>query len=144
MAGIVAALLSVGLEIATLSPVPPHVATFWSAFVAGILGGLLYGVLCRTVRHPVVALWVITLVLATIDSLLIAMLPGAAGRSPNLGISLSGLTTPLRQILALVGIGHFGTRRYPQAYLIVVTVIHYITAVAVAVLVPWWAKPRQP
>jgi hypothetical protein len=144
MAGVVAALLSVVVEIVTLSPVPPPVATVWSAFVAGILGGLLYGALCRTVRRPVVALWGVTLALATIDSLLIAMLPGASGRNPNLGIPLSGLVTPVRQVLALVGVGHLGTRRFPQAYLPVATIIHYIAAVAVALLVPWWAKPREP
>jgi hypothetical protein len=144
MAGVVAALLSVVVEIVALSPVPPRAATVWSAFVAGILGGLMYGALCRTVRRPVVALWVVTLALATIDSLLIAVRPGASGRSPNLGIPLSGLVTPVRQLLALVGVGHLGTRRFPQAYLPVATVIHYIAAVAVALLVPWWAKPRQP
>lgn len=63
--------LSVVLEIATFALVPPRVATLWSAFVAGILGGLLYGGLCRMARRPVVALWAITLVIATIDSLLI-------------------------------------------------------------------------
>lgn len=140
VAGVVAALVSVGLQIATLSFVPPLVTTLWSAFVAGILGGLLYGVLCRTVRRPVPVLWVVTLVLATIDSLLIAMLPGASGRGPNLGIPFSGLTAPVRQILALLGMGHLGTRRFPQAYLPVATAVHYIVAVAVALLVPWWAN----
>lgn len=72
------------------------------------------------------------------------MPPGASGRNPNLGIPLSGLVTPVRQLLAIVGVGHLGTRRYPQAYLPVVTIIHYVAAVAVAILVPWWAKPRQP
>jgi hypothetical protein len=144
MAGVVAALVGVGLEIVTLSPLPPPVATVWSAFLAGILGGLLYGALCRMVRRPVPTLWGVTLVFATIDSLLIALLPGASGRSPNLGIPLSGLVSPVRQMLALIGVGHLGTRRFPREYLTVVTVIHYISAVAVAVLVPWWAKPRQP
>lgn len=144
MAGVVAALVSVVVEIATLSPLPPRDATLWSAFVAGILGGLLYGVLCRTVRRPIPVLWVVTLAIATIDSLLIAVLPGASGRSPNLGIPLSGLVAPLRQMLALVRVGHLGTRRFPQAYLPVATAIHYVVAVAVALLVPWWANPRQP
>ena len=144
MAGVVAALVSVGLEIVTLSPLPPPVATVWSAFLACILGGLLYGALCRMVRRPVPTLRVVTLVLATIDSLLIALLPGASGRGPNLGIPLSGLVSPVRQMLALIGVGHLGTRRFPQEYLTVVTVIHYVAAVAVALLVPWWAKPKQP
>jgi hypothetical protein len=143
MAGVVAAMLSVVVEIATFSPLPPRVATVWSAFVAGILGGLVYGALYRTVRRPVVALWVVTLAFATIDSLLIALLPGASGRNPNLGIPLSGLVTPVRQMLALVGVGHLGTRRFPQAYLPVATVIHYIAAVAVALIVPGLAKPRS-
>lgn len=142
VAGVVAAVASVGVEIVTLSRLPPRVPTLWSAFVAGILAGLLYGGLCRMVRRPVVALWVVTLVLATIDSLLIALLPGASGRSPSLGIPISGLLTPLRQVLALAGIGHLGTRRFPGAYLPVATITHYITVVAVSLIVPRVAKPR--
>ena len=141
LAGVVPAVVSVVLEIATFAHVPLRVATLWSAFVAGILGGLLYGGLCRMARRPVVALWAITLVIATIDSLLIATLPGASGRSPSVGIPISGLMTPFRQFRALARVGHLGTRHFPGAYLAVATMTHYITAVAL--LVPRWAKSRK-
>jgi hypothetical protein len=122
---------------------PPRVPTIWSAFVAGILGGILYSWLGRIVRRPTAALWAITLVVATIDSLLIAILPGPSGRDPSIGIPIVGLTTPLRQLLALVGIGHLGTRHFPAQYLLAFTITHYITAASVSLLVPWWAEPRR-
>ena len=141
-AGVVAALASVGAEIVMHAQAPPRVATLWSAFVAGILGGILYGWLGRVVRRPAAALWVITLVVATIDSLLIATLPGASGPNPLRGIPIVGLIAPLRQLLALAGIGHLGTRHFPASSLLPVTTTHYVTAVAVSLLVPWWANPR--
>src|ERR1700693_1063021 len=100
-AGMGAALGSVGAEIVMHAQSPPRGATLWSAFVAGILGGTLYGWLGRVVRRPGAALWVITLVLATIDSLLIATLPGASGSNRLAGIPIVGLLAPLRQLLAL-------------------------------------------
>jgi len=142
-AGVVAALASVGAEIVMHAQAPPRVATLWSAFVAGILGGILYEWLGRVVRRPAAALWVITLVVATIDSLLIATLPGASGPNPLRGIPIVGLLTPLRQLLALAGIGHLGTQHFPASSLLAATTTHYVTAVAVSLLVPWWAKPRS-
>ena len=142
IAGVVAALVSVGAEIVMHAEAPPRVATLWSTFVAGILGGILYGWLGRVVRRPVEALWVITLAIATISTLLVAALPSASGPSPSLGIPIVGLTSPLRQLLALVGLGHFGTRHFPARYLPADATTHYITAVAVSLLVPWWAKTR--
>ena len=141
-AGIVAALASVGVEFATGAPAPPHVPTAWSAIVAGVLGGLLYGWLSRITSRPVLALWIITLVLATIDSLLIATQAFPEGSLSVPGIPIVGLVVPLRQAAALVGIGHFSQRHFPQAYLLTDALTHYITAVAVSLLVPWWAKPR--
>jgi hypothetical protein len=81
-------------------------------------------------RRPVVALWVITLAIATIDSLLIATLPYALGPNPSIGIPVVGLIVPIRQLLALVGIGHLGTRHFPSQYLPAAAMTHYITAVA--------------
>jgi hypothetical protein len=138
-AGAVAAVACVASEMALRSQLPPRVPTLWSAFVAGILGGLLYGWLARVVRRPAAALWAIALVVATIDSLLIAMLPAASGRGPSIGIPIVGLVAPLRQLLALVGIGHLGTRHFPASSLLAFTATHYITAVSVALLVPRWA-----
>lgn len=141
-AGAVAGVACVGAEIALHAQLPPRVPTLWSAFVAGILGGLLYGWLARVVRRPAAALWAIALAVATIDSLLIAALPPASGRGPSLGLPIVGLVAPLRQLLALVGIGHFATRRFPASSLLAFTATHYITAVAVSLLVPWWARPK--
>lgn len=142
IAGAVAALASVGAEIVMHAQAPPRVATLWSAFVAGILGGILYAWLGRVVRRPVEALWAITLGVATVASLLVAKLPGASGPNPSLGIPIVGLTAPLRQLLALVGLAHFGTRYFPARYLPADATTHYITAVAVSVLVPWWVKTK--
>ncbi len=141
-AGVVAAMACAGAEVALRAQLPPRVPTLWSAFVAGILGGLLYGLLARMVRRPVVAFWVIALVVATIDSLLIAALPAASGRGPSIGVPIVGLVAPLRQLLALVGIGHLGTRRFPASSLLAFTATHYITAAVVSLLVPWWARPK--
>jgi hypothetical protein len=142
-AGIIAALASLGLEFATGARFPPHVPTAWSAFASGVLGGLLYGVLGRITSRPVLALWIITLLLATIDSLLIITKPFAEGSGVVAGIPLWGLMVPLRQAAALVGLGHFTDRHAPQQFLFVDTVIHYMTAVAVSLIVPWVAKPRR-
>jgi hypothetical protein len=142
-AGVVAAVAGVGAEIVLRSPAPPHPATMGSAFVAGILGGLLYGVLGRLTRAPAAALWVITLVIATIDSVLIATLPLASGPNPSTGIPIVGLSVPVRQLLALAGIGHLGTRHFPARYIAADAATHYITAVAVSLLVPWGAGPRK-
>lgn len=51
--------------------------------------------------------------------------------------------TPFRQLRALARVRHLGTRHFPGAYLAVATMTHYITAVAVAPLVPRWAKSRK-
>lgn len=141
-AGAVAAVACVGVEIALHARLPPRVPTLWSAFVAGILGGLLYGWLTRVVRRPVAALWAIALVVATIDSLLIAALPPASGRGPSTGVPIVGLVAPLRQLLVLVGIGHFSERRFPASSLLAFTATHYITAVSVSLLVPWLARRK--
>ena len=142
-AGAVAAMACVGTEIALHSALPPRVPTLWSAFVAGILGGVLYAWLARVVRRPEAALWAIALVIATIDSLLVAFLPAASGRGPSIGIPIVGLVAPLRQLLALVGIGHLGTRHFPASSLLAFTATHYITAVTVSLLVPWWARQKE-
>ena len=143
-AGIVAALVTVGLEFVTGAKLPPHVPTAWSAFAAGVLGGLLYGVLTRITSRPVLALWIITLLLATIDSLLIATEPFAQGSMSVGGLPIVGLIVPLKQAAALVGLGHFSDRHFPRDSLLPDALVHYATAVVVSLLVPWWAKPRTP
>jgi len=143
VAGAVAAVVSVGGQLAMGLRYPEAPETAWSAFVAGIAGGLLYAVLVRLVRHPARALWAVSLGVATLDSLLIIALPLPAGHGPHLGIPIVGLVVPVRQMAALVGLGHLGTRHFPAALLPADTVLHYIPAAAVAMLVPWLAGTRR-
>jgi hypothetical protein len=141
-AGMVAALGSVGLQLATGVRIAPLPEIAWSAFVAGIAGGLLYWVLARVVRRPVLALWGVSLGIATLDNLLIALLPLPGGHEPHFGIPIDGLVVPLRQMAALAGFGHFGAGYFPVAKLPADVVMHYVPAVAVAALVPWLAGLR--
>ena len=46
---------------------------------------------------------------------------------------------PLQQAAALLGIGHFTNEHFPAKYLVSDTLLHYVTAVAVSILVPLWA-----
>ena len=82
-------------------------------------------------------------VLATVDSILIATLPGAAGSMPPILYPLAGLIAPIRQVAALLGLGQFSPRRFPAQYLLANTMLHYVTAVSVAILVPLWARPKS-
>jgi hypothetical protein len=141
-AGLAAALGSVGLQLVTGVHIAPLPEVAWSAFVAGIAGGLLYGVLVRVARRPILALWVVSLGIATLDNLLIALLPLPGGHEPHLGIPIDGLLIPLRQMGALAGFGHFAARFFPAGKLPADMLMHYVPAVAVAALVPWLADFR--
>ena len=79
VAGLVAAVASAIVRVVFHAEFPPFIPTIGSAFVAGLLGGLLYVGLTRFLVHPVRALWILVLLLAAVDSVLIAILPGAAG-----------------------------------------------------------------
>ena len=138
-AGIVAAVACLAVNAVFRTRIPPADATAWSAFVAGVLGGLLYAWLSRITSRPALTLWIVTLVLATIDSILIITQPFPVGAGPLFGIPIWGLMVPLEQAAALVGIGHFTDQRYPAKYLVSTTLLHYVTAVAVSILVPWSA-----
>jgi hypothetical protein len=142
-AGVAAAFAAVGIEAAMHSPLPPRTATLWSAFVAGVLGGIVYAWLGRMSRRPATWLWAISLTIATIDSLLIADVPLPSGRGPSVGIPIAGLLVPLRQLLTFLGIGHLGIRYFPKQYLSVSILTHYVTAVAVSALVPLWVRGRR-
>src|SRR5437879_1577184 len=141
-AGVVAAVGSMGIQLATGVHIASLREVAWSAFVAGIAGGLLYWVLAHVVRHPIPALWGVSLGIATLDNLLIAFLPLPGGHEPRLGIPIDGLMIPLRQMAALAGFGHFGARFFPVAKLPADIIMHYVPAVAVAMLVPWWVGFR--
>jgi hypothetical protein len=82
---------------------------------------------------------VVSLGIATLDNLLIALLPLPGGHEPHLGIPIDGLLIPLRQMAALAGFGHFATRFFPVWKLPADMLMHYVPAVAVAALVPWLA-----
>jgi len=98
----------------------------------------------RITTRPALALWIITLVLATIDSIFIAVPPFPEGSGTVLGVPIVGLIVPARQGLVLIGIGHFGQHHYPRSDLAAVTATHYITAVVLSLLVPWWAGRKAP
>jgi len=136
VAGLGAAVASAIIRVVFHAVLPPLIPTVGSAVVAGLGGGLLYAGLTRFHDHPVRALWISVLVLATVDSILVAYLPAAAGPVPRYLFPIAGLMFPIRQVAALIGLGQFGTGRFPAQYLFANTVIHYVTAAGVAVVVP--------
>jgi hypothetical protein len=136
VAGILAAVASGIIRAVFHATLPPLIPTIGSAFVAGLVGGLLYAGLTRFLDYPVGALWILVLVLATVDSILVAVLPAAAGRTPPFLFPLAGLLFPIWQLTALIGLGQFGTGRFPAQFLFANTVIHYVTAASVAFVVP--------
>jgi len=142
-AGVVAALASVLAGVLMRARLPPVVPAAGSAFVAGLLGGLLYAWLSRIVSRPRLVFWLVTLSLATIDSIFIATLalPEIVETPP--GVPIYGLLVPLRQLAALLGIGQLGQQHFPRAFLPADAVMHYVTATATALLVPLWAGPAQ-
>src|SRR5437879_3290536 len=135
-AGAVAAVGSMGIQLATGVHIASLREVAWSAFVAGMAGRLLYWVLAHVVRRPIPALWGVSLGIATLDNLLIAFLPLPGGHEPHLGVPIDGLMIPLRQMAALAGFGHFGARFFPLAKLPADVLMHYVPAVAVAAIVP--------
>jgi hypothetical protein len=144
VAGALAALLSAGAQLLMGARVPDLNETAWSAFAAGAAGGVLYYALVKFVPRPIDALWAVSLAIATIDSLLIILLPLPAGHGPHLAIPIDGLVVPVRQMGALLGWGRLGTRHFPERYLAADTVLHYIPAAVVAAVIPSLVgKPRR-
>jgi hypothetical protein len=141
-AGLAAAAAAVTAELALSVHFPLPADTAFSAFFAGVAGGLSYGLLVGNVRRPVSALWILTLGIATVDTLLITLLPLPAGPGLESGAPIDGLIIPIEQIGALLGIWHFGPTHFPAAYLPADALLHYLPALAVAVLVPRWAGHR--
>ena len=136
VAGLVAAVTSAIIRAVFHATLPPLIPTLGSAFVAGLVGGLLYAGLTRFLDYPVRALWILVLLLATVDSVLVANFPAAAGPTPRYLFPVAGLMFPIRQLAALIGLGQFGTGRFPVQFLFANTVIHYVTAATVALWVP--------
>jgi hypothetical protein len=140
-AGIVAGAATMGVSLIG-GRVPPPMAAGWSALVAGAAGGLLYVWLTRVSSRPATALWIITLVIATIDTLLIALVPLPSGRGTVLGLPVYGLVVPIKQLLAFVGLAHFSARHFPARFLPTDAAMHYVCAVVVSLLVPRWVGPK--
>ena len=141
-AGTAAGLINVAVLLLIHAHVPPLRATFGSSVVAGALAGLVYAGWARISPRPVAALWLTTLLIATIDTVLLFVLPfPTSGRHLGLG-AIAGITTPLLQILALFGIGHFGRGQMPASFLGLYAVVHYLCAVVVSVLIPVFVRFR--
>jgi hypothetical protein len=142
-AGIVAGLIDVGLQLLTRSHIPPIRATFGSGMLAGALAGLVYAAWTRISPRPVAALWLTSLLVATIDTVVISMLPfPTVGRHLGLG-PIAGIVTPLLQILALFGIGGFGREHMPASFFAIFAAVHYVTAIVVSALIPVFARPKS-
>lgn len=112
-AGLAGAAAAVAAELALSVRFPLPADTAVPAFFAGVAGGLLYAVLVGNVRRPVSVLWVLSLGFATVDSLLIALLPLPAGPGLQGGLPIDGLIIPIEQIGALFGVRHFRTDTLP-------------------------------
>jgi hypothetical protein len=139
----VAGLVNLGLLLLTRSHIPPLQATVGSSVVAGAFAGLVYAVLTRISPRPAAALWLTSLLVATIDTMVIFVLPfPTAGR--HLGLApLAGIVTPLLQILALFGIGGFSSGHMPTSFLGIYLWVHYLTAIVVSALIPVFARPKS-
>jgi len=141
-AGLAAGAVNAALVIATHSRIPPVMATAGSSLVAGVLGGLVYAWWNRISPRAVAALWVTCLLVATIDTIVVFMLPfPTAARHVHIA-PLAGLVTPLLQLLALAGIGGFSRGHLPSWSHGIYVALHYATAVIVSLLVPIFARPR--
>lgn len=143
LAGLVAAVAGAIVRVVFHAVLPPLIPTIGSAFVAGLAGGLLYAGLTRFLDYPVRALWILVLLLATVDSILVAMFPVAAGPTPRYLFPVAGLMFPIRQVAALIGLGQFGAGRFPAQYLFANTVLHFVTAATVALVVPLVVRALQ-
>src|SRR5437879_8155906 len=90
-AGAVAAVGSIGIQLATGVHIASLPEVAWSAFVAGIAGGLLYWGLADVVRRPIPALWGVGLGVAEIDDVLICVRRLQRGNGVAIGDVSNGL-----------------------------------------------------
>ncbi|HEV2440868.1 MAG TPA: hypothetical protein VGX97_12485 [bacterium] len=142
-AGVGAGLVTVALLLLTHNRIPPIQGTFGSCILAGALAGLVYAMWTRISPRPVAALWLTSLLVATIDTIVIFVLPfPTAGRQLGLG-AIAGIVTPLLQILALFGIGGLGRGHMPASFLGVYLAVHCIPAIVISALIPIFARPKS-
>ncbi|HVB10575.1 MAG TPA: hypothetical protein VNM16_09455 [Bacillota bacterium] len=141
VAGVVAALGVIGAVALLGSRAPSPAIGGASAFAAGIIGGILYGIFGGT-RRPAAWLWACMLVLATLWSVLVARVHAAVPGGPNVPY-IVGIMQPLRQLEGLLGLVKLGPRGYPPALVRVFIVTHYVGALLVALVVPAVAPARS-
>jgi len=142
-AGIAAGLVNIALLLLTHNRIPPIGGTFGSSVLAGAFGGLVYAMWTRISPRPIAALWLTSLLVATIDTIVIFMLPfPTAGRHLGLG-PIAGIVTPLLQILALFGIGGFGRGHMPTSLLGIYLAMHYVPAIVISALIPVFARRKS-
>jgi hypothetical protein len=142
-AGAAAGLVNVGLLVLLQARNPPVMGTGGSSVAAGILGGAVYWAWSRISPRPAAALWLTSLLVATIDTIVIFTLPfPTAGRHIHVA-ALAGIVTPLLQILALFGIGGSSPGRMPTTFLGIYLEVHYVTAAVVSLLTPVFARPKS-
>lgn len=141
-AGAAAGLSNIALLELTHSHIPPVTGTAGSSVAAGVLGGLVYAMWSRISPRPVAALWLTSLLVATLDTVVLFALPlPTAGR--HLGLApLAGIVTPLLQILALFGIGGSSVNRMPASFQGIMLAVHYLTAVVVSLVIPVFVSRR--
>jgi hypothetical protein len=141
-AGAAAGLVNIGLLSLLHARLPPVEATGGSCVISGALAGMAYWLWTRISPRPVLALWLTSLLIATVDTVVIFSLPfPTLGRHIHLA-ALAGLVTPALQILAFFGVGGSAPMYLPAAVQPAYIVVHYATAVVVSLLIPLLARPR--
>lgn len=134
-AGAVAGLVNVGVVLLLHVRLPPADAAAGSSVLAGALGGVVYWLWSRISPRPVAALWLTSLLVATVDSIVVVTLPFPAVRHLPL-VPFAGIVTPLLQMLALFHIGRFSHHYISIASIGPSLAQHYICAIVVSLLIP--------
>jgi hypothetical protein len=141
-AGAAAGVVNIGLLALMHARLPPAEATGGSSVVAGGLAGIMYWAWTRLSTRPVAALWVTSLLIATVDTAVVFALPFPTAARHIRVRGLAGLVTPVLQMLALVGIGGSAPAHLPGAVRPAYVVVHYATAAIVSLLIPLIVRPR--
>lgn len=142
VAGIVAALGVIGAVALLHSRAPTPTVAGASTLVAGIVGGILYGIYGAGGRRPALWLWVSMLLLATLWSVLVARVHAPIG-----GLNVPyvfGIVMPLKMIGGLLGLVKLGPRAFPAPLVRVFIVTHYVAAILISIVVPAVAPARAP
>lgn len=141
--GIVAAVACMAVRGILGAPFPPAQATMGSAFVAVVLGALLYAWASHVTNRPGLTLWVTSLALANLMNILVVTFPIPVSRLSPTVLPVAGLVFYLQQIGAVVGLGKFASMHASGPFVPTVIVLHYVTAVIASLLIPWWAPPQS-